>query len=164
MARTTNSVIYDTAYAKGLVKNYKNNQWQIINANFAQYNIKDSRCVWLSIDDIQNFLTQIQQPNPAGTVATGVRIYFGAYSGEYPNPDNANYNHLHTLLMLPTHHNATDGKDYDFDAFTGTSDFANLSTVSALNRGHLIPPPFNVAGTDNMYQQGNLFMDYADNY
>lgn len=164
MARTTNSVSYDTAYAKGLVKNYKNNQWQIIDANFSQYNIKDSRCVWLSIDDIQNFLTQIQQPNPQGTVATGVRIYFGAYSGEYPNPDYTNYDHLHTLVMIPTHYNATDGKNYDFDAFTGTSDFANLGTISALNHGHLIPPPSNISGTDNMYQQGNLFMDYADNY
>ncbi|MCD6011513.1 MAG: hypothetical protein K0Q79_1375 [Flavipsychrobacter sp.] len=152
----------NTSYAKGLVSNYKNNQWAIINSNFLpNYDIRDSRCVWFSIDELQGFLDSIKQPNAQEVNATGVRIYFGAYSTDTPGAQ-ANYNHLHTLLMIATH-SAADGKNYDFDAATGRSDFANLQMITALNQGHLVPPPFNVDGPSNMYQQGNLFMDYADN-
>lgn len=152
----------DTSYAKGLVENYANNQWQFINAQFAQDGIKDSRCVWLSLTDIQNFLAEIQQQNPEGKATNGVRIYFGAYSAAAPSPVSADYNRLHALVMIPTYR-GNDGKNYDYDAATGTSDFANLTTVSALNHGSLFPPPFNIAGPNNMYDQGNLFMKYADN-
>lgn len=153
--------VYDTSYAKTLVKNYANNQWQYINAAFSQYGIKDSRCVWLSLESLQGFINAIQTSNPLGTVPNGVRIYFGAYSSEAPNPDNP-YNHLHTVVLLPTH-SSTDGKNYDYDAITGSSDFANLTSVAALNRGGLIPPPDNVSGANNMYNQGDIFMDFADN-
>ncbi len=152
----------DTLYAKNLVQNYKNNQWAIINNNFTpNYNIVDARCVWFSIADLQAFIDAIQQRNEAGITATGVRIYFGAYSTDAPGAQS-DYNHLHTLMMIATH-TGTDGKNYDFDAATGSSDFSSLQTITALNHGHSIPPPFSVSGPDNMYQQGNLFMDYADN-
>jgi len=155
---------YDINFAKGLVQNYGQNQWKYINQVFAPENILDARCAWFSISDLQNFLNQIQQPNPKGTPpATGVRIYFGAYGNTVPNPDNPDYNQLHTLLIIPTTPTA-DGLNTDFDATTGSSDFANMSSVSALNHGSLIPPPYNIVGINNMYQQGDLFMAYADNH
>ncbi len=152
----------NTSYAKKLVQNYANNQWQIINADFTpNYDIKDSRSVWISLDDLKAFVQEIQTTNARGLTTTGVRIYFGAYSQDCPSPVSTDYDHLHALLMISTYTGA-DGKNYDYDAPTGSSDFAQLSTVSAMNHGHLCPPPFTSTGVDNMYDQGTLFMKYAD--
>src|ERR1035437_1745434 len=102
----------DINYAKGLVQNYGQNQWQIINVINKAFGpgIKDSRSVWISLDDLQNFIQQIQQPNPAGVgPATGVRIYFGTYSATCPSPIQPDVNGLHTLLMIPTINDAVTG-------------------------------------------------------
>lgn len=155
--------IYDTSYVKALVKNYADNQWQFINAVFAKDDIKDARSVWLDLNALQGFINAIQTPNPAGTTPNGVRIYFGAFSTDDPHPDTTDYNRLHTVIMLPTH-SAADGKNYDYDAITGSSNFANLTNIAVLERGALNPPPYSTSGPNNMYTQGDLFMDYADNY
>ena len=154
----------DINYAKGLVKNYAQNQWQIINQSMPQGTI-DSRCGWLSLVDLQNFIAEIQQQNPEGVgPATGIRIYFGTHSAQCPNPNQPNTDGLHTLLLIPTFTDPVTGLDTDFDAATGSTDFSKLITVSALNHDHLIPPPYNTSGQNNMYQQGDLFMDFADNH
>lgn len=154
----------NTNYAKGLVQNYANNQWQIINANFEQrYGIKDSRSVWIGLEALKSFIQEVETTNQTDKTTTGIRIYFGAYSQDVPSPISATYDHLHTLLMISTYTGA-DGKNYDYDATTGSSDFSQLAAVSAMNHGHLCPPPFNTSGQDNMYEQGTLFMAYADGY
>ena len=152
----------DINYARGLVTNYAQNQWEFINQAFGT-GIRDARCVWLSLDDLKAYIQQVEQPNPLGVVTTGVRIYFGAYSQAYPAPGQEDYDCLHTLLMIPTF-TGNDGLNYDFDATTGSSDFQNMNTVSAMNHGTLTPPPFTEVGPNNMYRQGDLFMAYADNY
>ncbi len=157
---TAANMSMNTSYAKGLVKNYADNQWTIINQVFGpDYDIKDSRSVWLSLDTLKAFIDQIQQSNPTSKTTSGIRIYFGAYSAAQPNPDN-DYDHLHTLLLMPTYLDGITGLNTDYDATTGSSDFANLSTIAVMNHGSLIPPPFD----NTMYHQGDVFMDYADNH
>lgn len=150
----------NTSYAKGLVKNYADNQWQIINQVFIQDEIRDARCVWLTLADLKAFISEIEKPNPESKITNGIRIYFGAYSTQQPHPVHYDYDRLHTLLMIPTFLDNTTGMNTDYDAATGSSDFSTLATITALNHGNLTPPPFN----SSMYQQGDLFMDYADNH
>lgn len=153
----------DINYAKGLVKNYANNQWQFINQVFAKDDIKDARCVWLNLAELKAFIAQIENAPAAGPgPATGIRVYFGAYSQVQPHPQQ-NYDRLHTLLMLPTVV-TNDGKNTDYDAATGSFDFSTVESITALNHGTLTPPPYTVAGNSNMYNQGNTFMAYADSF
>jgi hypothetical protein len=154
-------------FAKALIENYAQNHWTTLNndcpsilQNPAYPNVQDSRCVWFSLADLQNFISEFQQ---SGSVAQlGVRIYFGEYSNEAsPNgPHDAQYSGLHTLLMLPTLLGA-DGYNHDFDPATGSSDFSKSVTICALNHGTMTPPPFTVDGSPEV-NVGDDFMLFCD--
>ena len=157
------------SFAKSLVSCYGQNHWQLVNNTFGMLisnplypNVKDTRCVWFSIADLTAFLAEIQPET--GTPATGVRIYFGEYSHDtLQDAPNTYIPGLATLLMIPTRTNAL-GKEEDFDVATGSSDFSALTTVTALNHGDCTPPPYRLTGVNNMYEQGNGFMRYADDH
>jgi hypothetical protein len=171
----------DLSFAKALVSNYRKNHWSMINGgngrpacpsllqnpNFPT--VQDSRSVWFSLDDLKDFIAEIESTTATGEL--GVRIYFGEYSTAMltTQPQNAQYAGLHTLLMVPTVEKA-DGFNHDFDPATGSSDFTTSVDMSALNHGTLIPPPFFLTGgTQNSTAQpqpqlnlGQDFMLFCD--
>jgi hypothetical protein len=148
------NITMDINYAKGLALNYKNVQWQTINQGCMPVGKKDARSAWVSLSDLQSFIDQLKALNPN---TSGIRIYYGTHSAEFPNPIQPGTEGLHTLLMIPTIQSA-DGINHDFDAKTGSSDFSSLTTITAMNHDSLIPPPYigpyGPAGAD--------FMDYVD--
>jgi hypothetical protein len=161
----------DISFAKALVSNYGQYHWQLINNTLGKFianplypNIKDSRSVWFSVATLRAFLDEIQPV--AGTQATGVRIYFGEYCpdtlGQITDPL---IDGLHTLIMIPTKLMVVDGLEHDIDIATGTTDFKTLpptATITALNHGTCVPPPYKMSGQGSMYEQGTGFMKYAD--
>jgi len=157
----------DIPFAKALIENYAQNHWTTINnscpslqQNPSAPNVQDSRSVWFSLADLQNFISEFQQSGNQNQL--GVRIYFGEYGPNIPvtEQDNPQYMGLHTLLMVPTLLGA-DGFNHDFDPATGNSDFTKSTDISALNHGTLAPPPFNANGSQvaNVGQDFMLFCD-----
>ncbi len=158
-----------TSMAQKLVNNYKNNHWKTLNTYCASLkqnnapNAQDSRCVWFSLDDLQQFITQI-----AGQNADGIRIYFGEYSQDVINEMNNDdelagcipnvelYNGLATVVLIPT--TDIDGVSTDFNP--AAQDYSNPDDLSAFNHGSLVPPPFNVSGSQ--LNAGLDFMVFCD--
>jgi len=157
----------ETTFAAELIENYAQNHWTTINdacpslqQNPAYPNVQDSRSVWFSLADLQNFISEFQQSGNQNTL--GVRIYFGEYSADLVAKckGNAQYTGLHTLVMVPTIL-GQDGFNHDFDPATGSSDFTQSNTICALNHGTLAPPPFLVLGSPEV-NVGDDFMLFCD--
>ena len=159
----------DTQFAAALIENYAENHWPTINngcpslqQNPMAPNVQDSRSVWFSLADLQNFINEFQQSGTPNTL--GVRIYFGEYDRTTvsEDQDNVQYTGLHTLLMVPTLL-GQDGYNHDFDPTTGSSDFSGAATICALNHGTLMPPPFLMKGNNsnqNNQQELNVGQDF----
>ena len=175
----------DISTAKKLINNYKQNHWTVINgscpslhANPNFPHVQDSRSVWFSIDDLQDF---IDRATDGG--ADGVRFYFGEYSQDIIDaelqkgignvmPDFHNYTGLHTLVLIPTAlDNAGISRDFNMQSLAnikaadGTtvphfpSAFSNQD-MAAENHGSLTPPPYYVGG--NAPNIGQDFMFFCD--
>lgn len=118
--------------AKEMVENYRNGIWK--GRKVRNYYYKDARSVWFSLAKLKNFIADIELKIKGGKEIKcdiddfdlGVRIYFGNYpDSNWQNPKYGNYfnNHmlpetyrgLHTVMMVPTLYNVTDGFNYDFD-------------------------------------------------
>jgi hypothetical protein len=98
------------ASAQLLANNYKKNYLSLINKT---YNISDARTIWFSLDDLKNFIWQIEyhsvnagaKINPSDL---GIRMYYGQYPSETEIKGNASlkiipeYGGKHTLFMVPT--------------------------------------------------------------
>jgi hypothetical protein len=158
----------DTPFAVELIENYEQNHWATINnacpslqQNPAFPNAQDSRSVWFSLADLQNFISEFQQSGSQN--ALGVRIYFGEYSADIiaKCQGNPQYTGLHTLLMVPTLL-GQDGFNHDFDPATGNSDFTQSATICALNHGGLMPPPFLNPASPQVINAGQDFMIFCD--
>jgi hypothetical protein len=148
------NIMMDINYAKGVALNYKNDQWQYINAHFPQGKT-DARTAWFSIADLQNFINQLLVLNPN---TSGIRIYYGAHSAEFPNPNQPGTDGMHTVLLIPTILR-NDNVNHDFDAATGSSDFSQLPAITAMEHADLIPPPCNAPEYSSV---GANFMDFVD--
>lgn len=176
----------DIATAQELISNYKQNHWTIINGccpslrqNPAYPNVEDSRSVWFSLDDLQNFINDINAAN-----GNGIRFYFGEYSADIINayimqmqqnpPQNANGNAqaaianisqcvgLQTIVMIPTALNASTNLNCDFNIVTQDTTFDNPGDLAAENHGSMIPPPWPRTGgqsIDYTDSCGAYFMD-----
>jgi hypothetical protein len=75
--------------------------------------VADARCIWFSLDTLQNFLCNIKYYSNKlgiGNSRLGVRIYYGMY-----NNSHGNYSGLHTLFMTPTFSNDIGSVNTDFD-------------------------------------------------
>jgi hypothetical protein len=155
----------NVSFAKALIENYAQNHWTTLNndcpsilKNPEYPNVQDSRSVWFSLADLQNFISEFQQSGSLSQL--GVRIYFGEHKAELSPNQDAQYSGLHTLLMLPTLLGA-DGYNHDFDPATGSSDFSKSVTICALNHGSMIPPPFTINGSPEV-NVGDDFMLFCD--
>ncbi len=147
----------DFATAAELILNYKVNQWQTLNDNCQALQNpdgtakEDSRSVWFSIGELQNYLSDVE--NAGGS---GVRIYFGAYDNAIIDdaidvlkksdpsfiPEMAQYNGMHTVVMVPTIDLAGRQTDFSLDPQVVGFEDTNSVKLSCLNHGSMAPPPW----------------------
>jgi len=173
----------DISIAMQLVNNYKTNHWATINKYCPSItqkpgypNVQDSRCVWVSLTDLQAFIATISQYN-----ADGIRIYFGEYSQAIVDaaiaadptivnkiPGFADYAGLHTVLLMPTASDGTYHCDFNYSDPLNQpgkahlpSDFTNWTDMAAEDNGQLIPPPY-YNNQGQIQNVGEEFMLYCD--
>lgn len=170
----------DTAFAKKLIKNYGTNHYAAINTYCSSIinspnnpGVVDSRCVWYSIDQLKQFIKEIEaityQNSPANDVELGIRFYFGEYpDDEAQLPANIPTTHagLHTLVLVPTFHDDVNDVERDFDPSEFQSNLMpapidpdKTGAMVAMNNGILTPPP----DVSSAFPHGLDFMIIADN-
>lgn len=105
-----NFVSLPVSTAQLLADNYTKNYLNLINKT---YNTSDARSIWFSLDDLKNFIWQIEYHavNAGADIepkSLGVRMYYAQYptSDEIKNNASLNiipeYGSKHTLFMVPT--------------------------------------------------------------
>jgi len=105
-----------------MVKEYKTNQWDLLNTN-SQFTSKainqDARAIWFDLETLKQFVYHIEkttkdQDNTITPDKLGVRLYYATYPGQdemnkfadltqtVRSTSLVNYHNLHTVVMLPT--------------------------------------------------------------
>lgn len=113
-----------------MVELYKTDHWDgyTIKEN---PDAKDARSVWFSLDTLKKFIWYIEnevcQKKCVDPSTLGLRFYYGEYPGkdEWADLDGekspedmihkAEYQGLHTVLILPTYYSKSSGFNVDFD-------------------------------------------------
>ena len=121
-----------------MTNKYRSNQLDFVNRNsdFLGYNKKDAHSIWFDLITLKKFMYHIEKTSRdlgAGINRTisdkdlGIRIYYAAYPKKeenwkvqfpdlidlYSDPNKQLYEHLHTLVMVPTLN--IEGKMVDFN-------------------------------------------------
>lgn len=185
-----------------LAKNYKNNQLVAINnalfPGAANGSDGDARSVWFDLETLKRFIYEIESQTCGkcnnSSKVLGVRIYYGAYPDSTAWSDSmwttalagvpSNYAGKHTVMLVPTYHNAATNAEIDFDPkhvttgcnFTNIESFyetmkegqlANVTLTvlsgmsgTAQNHGQMIPPPY---GSNDILEKGAGIMFATDN-
>ena len=176
-----------------MTNKYRSNQLDFVNRNtdFLGYNKNDAHYIWFDLITLKKFIYHIEKTSRdlgAGVNRTisdkdlGIRIYYAAYPTKeenwkvkfpdlidlYSDPNKQLYEHLHTLVMVPTLN--IDGKMVDFNpkdtdtypnglydmpgyvvtpfissplktvAMTGSTENDPNNLTGSQNHGNLIPP------------------------
>ena len=112
----------DLTVAKEMVNNYAETRKRLIDQ---AYGIDDTKSIWFSIEEVQNFVKSLSPD------ATGVRIYLGVYNDDDPKtPDHT------TIVAIETGADST-GKDADQ---IGTSGLTLGVGGDPFNNGKICPP------------------------
>lgn len=108
--------------AEMMAKNYNTNYLPLINK---ELNNNDARAIWFSLDDLKNFIWQIEYHSLKAGVGVkpndlGIRIYYAQYPSKeliLNNPNlkelNPEYADKHSLFLVPTI--KKNKRDMDFD-------------------------------------------------
>jgi hypothetical protein len=129
--RPTNTSVQlgiDPELSRQMLELYRERIWKTRNLGLAR---QDARSVWFSLDKLKAFIESIEQKvggNCSKSYGLGIRIYYSVY------PDSTvikadkkqkkyfddhklpmEYANHHTVVMVPTYWNESDGYNYDFD-------------------------------------------------
>lgn len=119
----------DPSLSRKMLEEYRDVIWRSRNINGGQG--RDARSVWFSLPKLKAFIREIEEKsagNCSDSFALGIRIYYAAYPGETQISAKSawkqyfqdhqlpmEYSNHHTVVMVPTYWNGTDGHNYDFD-------------------------------------------------
>jgi hypothetical protein len=112
--------------------------------------LRDTRCVWFSLDRLDSLITQIKKDTVEGR--KGIRFYFAAYDKTTRNtdlPTKIEYRCYSTLVMVSTRDSirrTTTGNDtLHFDYYNNKvpNRIGAILTATPENQGELCPPPLN---------------------
>ena len=138
------------------VNNINNSNRRLFSSNELSMWDKDSRCVWFSYNELQNYLnfikTEFDNFNDPNKGNLGIRIYFGRYPenlGESASPGLRTqrdlYKNKHCLFFVPTINREGSKLNYDYifnvDSPKKGFQITNIYTIgSEKNHGNLVPP------------------------
>jgi hypothetical protein len=112
----------DLAVAKEMVNNYAETRKRLIDQ---AYGIDDTKSIWFSIEEVQNFVKSLSPDT------SGVRIYLGVYNDDDPKtPDHT------TVIAIETVRDAT-GVDVDS---IGQQKLTEGGGSDPYNSGKICPP------------------------
>ncbi len=138
-----------------LVDNYRNNQLNYINENLG---IDDAHSIWFDLETVKKFIEQIELQARLNDPTCpdkdlGIRLYYAAYPESPTDPVPADYAMRHTLVMVPTKKEESEGGEilnYDFNPFESDSGSHTQTALAitaglgrnalAQNHGILVPP------------------------
>lgn len=125
--------------ASRLVRNYESRAHRPDPKGVSE--LKDTRCIWFSVKQVQAFINQIKKDPTAG-----IRFYLAAYDKDETHglcPDK--YKDLSTLVLVSTYDvTVTRGGKLDtlhYDYYNKTKRIGATLTATPENRGELCPPP-----------------------
>jgi hypothetical protein len=114
---------------KAMIDQYKKERQEIINSNDSLKkiygdNFQDSRCAWFSLEEMKNFIAQVEketrEKNP-DIKPDGLRIYYVVYptkadkESPYIKSIVPEYRNHHSLVMVPTFYDEKHKESVDFD-------------------------------------------------
>ncbi|WP_108809385.1 hypothetical protein [Aquimarina spinulae] len=134
---------------KEMITGYRDNQLKEINE---EMHINDAHSIWFDLDTIKKFIYHIEttaKNNPnyvSNESGLGIRIYYANYpkretweneyqndlSGFNNNEETMQYEHLHTLVMIPTIRRKVGAIEYniDFDINDSRTYTTNLKYIN----------------------------------
>lgn len=111
--------------AQVMVDNYTKTRRDLIDET---YGINDTKAIWFSIDQVNNFMASLTPD------ISGVRFYLGVYG-----PDDARYPNQTTIIAIGTKKDEN-GKDIDPLFTLGHGHWGGGDDPSPYNHGALCPP------------------------
>lgn len=132
---------------KAMIDQYKKERQEIINGNDSLRklygdNFQDSRCAWFSLDELKNFIAQVEketrEKNP-DIKPDGLRIYYVVYptQGEkessYIKSIVPEYRNHHSLVMIPTFYDEKHKESVDYDPSASKASRGLQNSVMSLS-------------------------------
>jgi hypothetical protein len=147
----------NTQHVNTGIDNYTKERWA---ANSEHIGKSDSRSVWYSIEELEEFLATAKENG-----ANGVRMYFAVYSNDYKAVPE--YQNRQTIMMVASKAKRTEKGIESKDVYVGTEDG---SSILAYNAGSICPPwncppsgkGGGIADADD-WGIGNTLIDCGDN-
>lgn len=119
--------LVNTNHVKTLLHNYKQERWV---HNSQRLGKEDSLSVWYSLEELQNFMKQVEELG-----GTGIRVYFGVYDQQFASdPLHAG---RQTVVFVGTKDNTTGEGSLTKDMYYEKD---NQTSVLAFNAGRPCPP------------------------
>lgn len=104
----------------------------------------DSRWYWLSLEDLEGYIHYVKKNAKEQKLENlGLRIYLGKYPLDYPKdkmakPEYAGYQ---TIFIVPTTKSSTSNNVKSLNSSLSVDENMNITSMSAMNRVNLAPPP-----------------------